>query len=88
MTYDAPRAEGATPTGKRPESPSILHEANTITAWPSKLVLAPQTADNIATTISHAFKPSSKAAQLPPRPQPPVAQFPWDEPGVQWTTAT
>lgn len=84
-TYDAPRAEGATRTGRRPETPSIIKEANTITIWPSKLVLAPQA----ATLAAEQLPPPSPTTNTnhPPidLPSPPIASYPWDQPTTAWT---
>ena len=81
-TYRVDRAEMQTPQGKRPESVQIIREGNCITAWPTKLVLAPQLARQIL-------------ADLPlPAPidsQPIVRPNPWANPVVAlppWETAT
>jgi glycerol-3-phosphate dehydrogenase len=51
-TYRVNRAEGTTRNGRRPETIQILREGNTITAWPTKLVLAPKLAEVIADEIA------------------------------------
>jgi glycerol-3-phosphate dehydrogenase len=56
-TYRVDRAEGRTPSGARPDSIQILREGNTITAWPTKLALAPLLASEI---IGRAFLPDAR----------------------------
>lgn len=78
-TYRVDRAEQLTKNNRRPETVSILREGNTITAWPTKLVLAPQLAANIADEIAignaaHTFDESVLADW----PRPEVAQPPWE----------
>lgn len=75
-TYRVDRAELATAGGRRPETFTILHEGNVITAWPTKLVSAPAMAQGIADLL----EPSNAVDALPgdwPRPE--VAMPPWDE---------
>ena len=47
-TYRVDRAEFRTPGRSRPDTFSLLHEENTLTAWPTKLALVPLLAENIA----------------------------------------
>ncbi len=78
--YRVDRAEHAHPQRGRPETALALSEGKVITGWPTKLVLAPQLAKNIA-----ALVPSPAGAALPPVaapadwPRPDVALPPWDE---------
>jgi len=51
-TYCVDRAEGATAAGLRPDTVQILQEGNTITAWPTKLVLAPVLAEEICKLVA------------------------------------
>lgn len=85
-TYDAPRAEGRTATGARPEGTTVLEEDGVITAWPTKLVLAPHLAREIADRIPAS--PERKRGVAPDAvhdwPRPPVATPPWDAPGADW----
>ncbi len=76
-TYRIDRAELARVGGRRPDTAQIIQEGNVITAWPTKLVLAPKLAERIV-------------AQLPPPnlatdarawgdwPRPKVALAPWE----------
>ena len=50
-TYRVDRAEGRTASGTRPDSIQILRDGNTITAWPTKLALAPMLAREIVETL-------------------------------------
>lgn len=87
-SYTVDRAEGATKTGHRPETPQILQAGNLLTAWPTKLALAPQLADDVCerlseipvvpTSVDDSWK--SELAQFS-RPQ--VALPPW-ETAVDW----
>ncbi|MEQ9616483.1 MAG: FAD-dependent oxidoreductase [Phycisphaerales bacterium] len=80
-TYLAPRAEGRTKNGRRPENPTVLLEKNVITAWPSKLVAAPLTADLI---LEKFPEPSgSGAITIDDWPTPEIARLPWDG-DVKW----
>jgi glycine/D-amino acid oxidase-like deaminating enzyme len=51
-TYRVDRAEGTTPSGSRPETIQILCAGNVTTGWPTKLVLAPVLANEIAARVS------------------------------------
>ena len=76
-TYRIDRAELARVGGRRPDTAQIIQEGNVITAWPTKLVLAPKLAERIV-------------AQLPPPnlatdarawgdwPRPKVVLAPWE----------
>jgi glycerol-3-phosphate dehydrogenase len=77
-TYRIDRAEGRTATGTRPDDPQVLCEGNVITAWPTKLALAPELARLIRTRLD---PPSSSAdVSLVPSdwPRPDVALPPWE----------
>src|SRR5262249_59065017 len=60
-SYLIDRAEAARPGGKRPTDASSVAEGNVITAWPTKLALAPRLAEQIR---------RSPAPPAPPRPAP------------------
>jgi glycerol-3-phosphate dehydrogenase len=81
-TYRVDRAEGITRNNRRPETVRILHEGNTITAWPTKLVLVPQLACNIAEAIANNItSPCSSPLDentLADWPKPSVAKPPWE----------
>lgn len=79
-TYHVDRAEGAS-QGSRPEDVQILREGSFITAWPTKLALAPQLAARIAEMIG---SPEVGGAETLDGPRPDVALPPWEE-AVQWT---
>lgn len=89
-TYRVDRAEGATPDGRRPDDVQLLCAGNVTTGWPTKLVLAPVLAEQIAVRVQSAdagrpFDVSPFADW--PRPQ--VAALPWEEardwrPAVEW----
>lgn len=84
-TYRIDRAEGATANGSRPDSIQILCAGNVTTGWPTKLVLAPILAQEIASRatspyISSAF--DTTALQQWPRPD--VAALPWEDPDRSW----
>jgi hypothetical protein len=75
------RAEGATLGGARPDSYRLLQEGNVLTAWPTKLVLAPQVAQAVSAAL-----PAAANAPLQPLldtlaawPRPTVAQPAWEE---------
>jgi hypothetical protein len=84
-TYRIDRAEGATATGGRPESFRLLDERGVLTAWPTKLVLAPQLAQAVlAKVVARATKPVESALMasdlLRDWPRPTVALPPWEQP--------
>lgn len=82
-TYRIDRAESAN-DGKRPETACTLVEGPIITAWPTKLALAPELSRNIAKALP---KPAADGLDISidtihwPRPE--VADAPWDQP-QQW----
>jgi len=79
------RAEGLTKHGLRPAGVVVSREGNTITAWPTKMVLAPVMAEQIRRLL-----PDPKATAPPPQdiidswPRPDVARPPWEE-ALPWT---
>jgi len=82
-TYTVDRAEGATKTGLRPETPQILREGNLFTAWPTKLAFAPRLAAEICENL-HAIQveptpaESSWKTAFSKLPRPLLAQPPWE----------
>ncbi len=85
-TYRVDRAEAATAGGRRPGSVRVLVNGNTLSAWPTKLALAPVLADEIRTTLD-SLGPIRPAGPVigPGRdlatvdwPRPGVARPPWD----------
>jgi glycerol-3-phosphate dehydrogenase len=84
-TYRINRAEGRIPGNRRPDGTVWRKEGSIITAWPTKLVLAPQLACEIADSLT-VSKHAAMDPVLPPgSPVPPVALPPW-ELAQQWTT--
>ena len=84
-TYSVDRAEGATSNGSRPESIQVLCAGNVTTGWPTKLVLAPVLANEIATRatspyVSAAFDTTPFAHW----PRPEVAAVPWEAEDCRW----
>jgi len=81
-TYDAPRAEGRTTGGKRPEDVTALTEGNVVTVWPTKLVLAPRAAslavEQVAAVLAAGGEPSAGWGRSD-WPKPAVALAPWDD---------
>ncbi len=85
-TYRVDRAEQATPGGRRPSDVSILREGNVITAWPTKMALAPRLAENILAQLPPPHDGGGGVpAALAGWPRPAVAPPPWEEEGRTWT---
>jgi hypothetical protein len=86
-SYRVNRAEAATTTGQLPDDVHIVREQNVITAWPTKLALAPRLAERI---VQQLYKSSEKAWTSPAVSgaaraplgiavaMPPVAKPPWE----------
>jgi hypothetical protein len=76
-TYRIDRAEAAA-GGKRPDDVSVAVDGTVITAWPTKLALAPRLAIEIAKRLG---PPAGLAAAVVPGdwPRPAVAPPPWEE---------
>ena len=79
-TYRAPRAEGLSATGARPEDVVTRVEGDVITVWPTKLALAPRAATRVLEALS---APRSSVTALPDLPRPAVAKPPWEN--AAWT---
>ena len=77
-TYRVDRAEGSTEGGKRPDTFRVLAEGNVITAWPTKLVLAPQLALEVAAAIPVGGALGSVCSAFEDWPRPQVARPPWE----------
>ncbi|GAB4149231.1 MAG: FAD-dependent oxidoreductase [Planctomycetaceae bacterium] len=82
-TYRVDRAEGITRNQRRPETICVRHEGNTITAWPTKLVLAPQLAMTVAEKISQGCSSTHPLSEqdlfrLNEWSKPGVALPPWE----------
>jgi glycerol-3-phosphate dehydrogenase len=74
-TYRVDRAERAMPQGKRPETIQILEDANILTAWPTKLVLAPVLAETLCERIERHPEASQPELEWS---RPVVAEPPWE----------
>ncbi len=82
-TYRAPRAEGAMPSGKRPEDVTVLSEGAYITIWPTKLALAPRAAKMVVKAMPEAIAgPGIVPTDLS---RPSIARPPWEN--ATWGTA-
>lgn len=76
-TYRINRAEALTPGQRRPDGVGWRREQSILTAWPTKLVLAPQ----LAREIADALPPASVSTPVsldPDWPRPKVASPPWE----------
>ena len=91
-TQRVDRAEEATADGSRPHAISVLSDANVLTAWPTKLVLAPQLAAAVREQLAELgiARAEDEESALPAEPvefadwpRPPVAAYPWDKP-IEW----
>ena len=87
-TYEAPRAEHAVTDGHRPDLPGIVQEGVILTAWPTKLALAPLLVDELLERIPQQVKHAAPtpSTNTPPTNTPPVATPPWEEIAA-WSTA-
>jgi glycine/D-amino acid oxidase-like deaminating enzyme len=72
--YRIDRAEAATNTGQKPDDVHLVREGNVVTAWPTKLALAPR----LAARIRELLAPPGRAAQTLQGPAPPLARGPWE----------
>ena len=79
---DIDRAEVRHADGHRPDSFYIDQQDNIVTAWPTKLALAPLLAQKVVELLGGGRKTMS---ELPPWPSPPFAEFPWCE-QARWST--
>lgn len=81
-TYRVDRAEGITSTGRRPDTEVVRQDGAILTAWPTKLALAPRLAEVVCDRLPEpAIGPLSETFDDWPRPA--VADPPWEEPR-QW----
>ena len=79
-TLNIDRAEVKKPDGSRPDDVWVEQSAGVITAWPTKLALAPRLADTVVALLKD-LKPSSDAETIKPVdwPHPEIAALPWQE---------
>lgn len=88
-TYRVDRAEGLTADGKRPDGVHWLSEGNIVTAWPTKLVLAPRLSAEVrrrlAATMTRILPlgKTESPIDFPDWPRPEIANYPWEE-TVNW----
>lgn len=87
-TYSVDRAERATPGAKRPNDVTVDVEGPFITAWPTKLALAPRLArmvmEQLPDPAHHQVNESATIDQLPADwPEPQVADPPWKS--AEWS---
>lgn len=84
-TYVVDRAEGATGNGSRPDNIQVLCAGNVTTGWPTKLVLAPVLAQEIASrAVSPYFSSQFDTSVFEDWPRPEVAYHPWEEEDRRW----
>ncbi len=84
-TYVVDRAEGITSQGTRPDTFQVLCAGNITTGWPTKLVLAPLLAEEIAGRISAEASSQVFNTNLWNNwTRPPVAALPWEEANRPW----
>ncbi len=81
------RAEARQPDGKRPDGPELRQTGRIITAWPTKLALAPL----LATQVLARLRESGLQARHHPVPalpedwpRPAIATYPWDREDLSW----
>jgi len=79
-TLDVNRAEVRHADGHRPDTFFAQLQGRIITAWPTKLALAPLLAQQVLGLISGIDKTH---CDLPDWPTPSIAEFPWCEP-ARW----
>jgi hypothetical protein len=75
-TLDINRAEVQYADGHRPDTFFAGEQGDIITAWPTKLALAPMLAQQVLELVSGIGKTTS---ELPDWPAPPLAEYPWCE---------
>ena len=80
---DIDRAEVKHADGHRPDSFYVDQHGDVITAWPTKLALAPLLAQQVVDLVGGVAK---TANPLPAWPSPPFAEFPWCE-QARWSSA-
>jgi len=85
--YLADRAEAKTDRGTRPESAQVLQDQNLLTAWPTKLALAPRLAEQLCEIVCQTPAVSASSPvweQFDNWPQPEVADPPWETAAEWW----
>ncbi|MFA5935760.1 MAG: FAD-dependent oxidoreductase [Patescibacteria group bacterium] len=78
-SYEVNRAEGITGSSMRSNDAHVVKEGNVITAWPTKLVLAPRLSERVMELLpSPSFTDDAASRGVSVWPRPHVAAFPWD----------
>jgi glycine/D-amino acid oxidase-like deaminating enzyme len=86
-TLRVDRAESRQADGKRPDRPGVVQRDRVISAWPTKLAMAPMLAEAVMARLEQVNpEPGSDGCReaLYDWPRPAVAAFPWDEDGLTW----
>jgi glycerol-3-phosphate dehydrogenase len=73
------RAEPKQPDGKRPDSSFFDETRGVITAWPTKMALAPKLAADVVQRLEQTGVTASGTQTLPAWPHPAFAVLPWQE---------
>jgi glycerol-3-phosphate dehydrogenase len=83
-TFRVDRCERVTAGGARPDGAELMAEGNTLSAWPTKLVLAPVLAERVVEALGGARGAGAGDSPRVPVswPRPGVALPPWE--GVSW----
>lgn len=79
-TYTINRAEASTSGGERPDDAQLIEEGNILTAWPTKLALAPRLAERVLARIGPPRHAEPDIGELRGWPRPDVAPPPWEMP--------
>ena len=77
-TYRVERAEASTSSGRRPDDVFVRREENVITAWPSKLALAPRLSEAVRALLDPPAAGACDSGKLCGWPTPRVADPPWE----------
>lgn len=75
FTWRGDRAEPHTGTGDRPPGAYLKRIGNVLIAWPTKLALAPNLADQV---LAECTTPDATKAVMLNLPRPPLGKAPWD----------
>lgn len=81
-TYEAPRAEAASPGRIRPDDAVVIEDGAVLTVFPTKLALAPRAAEQVLRRIGGEARRSGGAPPASTDP-PVVAPAPWES--AAWT---
>lgn len=81
------RSEARLPGGGRPDTHGVFQNGPVITAWPTKLALAPLLADEILLRLERdGIRPSgTDLGRFRGWPRPQVASYPWDREELAWS---